>query len=127
MEATVEKPVLPQLRLCDGGYLMSAYKLSNGHYLDISHSSDDHGGYWDYTLFDENGAIVDGGQFDDDHYPIESTAIHDILSGYDMENETLEQVSDSIIDEFYEKDLEPSDRDIEMGFDPYLGCYTDDC
>ena len=21
----------------------------------------------------------------------------------------------------------PEDRDIEMGFDPYLGCYTDDC
>ena len=22
---------------------------------------------------------------------------------------------------------EPSDYDLEMGFDPYLGCYTDDC
>lgn len=22
---------------------------------------------------------------------------------------------------------EPSDRDLEMGFDPYAGCYTDDC
>lgn len=24
-------------------------------------------------------------------------------------------------------DVEPSDDYLEMGFDPYLGCYTDDC
>ncbi len=23
--------------------------------------------------------------------------------------------------------IEPSDDDFEMGFDPYMGCYTDDC
>lgn len=23
--------------------------------------------------------------------------------------------------------IEPSDDDLEMGFDPYMGCYTDDC
>ena len=23
--------------------------------------------------------------------------------------------------------IEPSDDQIEMGFDPYLGCYTEDC
>lgn len=24
-------------------------------------------------------------------------------------------------------DVEPSDDYLELGFDPYLGCYTDDC
>ena len=23
--------------------------------------------------------------------------------------------------------MEPDDSSLEMGFDPYLGCYTDDC
>lgn len=23
--------------------------------------------------------------------------------------------------------MEPGDDDLEMGFDPYMGCYTDDC
>lgn len=26
-----------------------------------------------------------------------------------------------------DRDYEPDDADLEMGFDPYLGCYTDDC
>lgn len=26
-----------------------------------------------------------------------------------------------------ESSFEPDDADLEMGFDPYLGCYTDDC
>lgn len=26
-----------------------------------------------------------------------------------------------------EEIFEPDDADLEMGFDPYLGCYTDDC
>ena len=25
------------------------------------------------------------------------------------------------------EDCEPDDSQLEMGFDPYLGCYTDDC
>ena len=25
------------------------------------------------------------------------------------------------------EEFEPGDADLEMGFDPYLGCYTDDC
>ena len=25
------------------------------------------------------------------------------------------------------EDDEPDDIDLDMGFDPYLGCYTDDC
>lgn len=39
-----------------------------------------------------------------------------------------------LLDEILEKleaeegyNAEPSDSDLEMGFDPYLGCYTDDC
>ena len=28
---------------------------------------------------------------------------------------------------YYNPDLEPADIDDDMGFDPYLGCYTDDC
>lgn len=27
----------------------------------------------------------------------------------------------------YNPDLEPADIDDDIGFDPYLGCYTDDC
>lgn len=26
-----------------------------------------------------------------------------------------------------EDSYEPDDSDLEMGFDPYMGCYTDDC
>lgn len=38
-----------------------------------------------------------------------------------MENEEYEEL------EFEAYDYEPDDSDLEMGFDPYLGCYTDDC
>lgn len=31
------------------------------------------------------------------------------------------------IDEEEEEDEEPADIDDDCGFDPYLGCYTDDC
>ena len=27
----------------------------------------------------------------------------------------------------YNSDLEPADIDDDCGFDPYMGCYTDDC
>ena len=38
-----------------------------------------------------------------------------------MENEEYEEL------EFEACDYEPDDSNLEMGFDPYLGCYTDDC
>ena len=33
------------------------------------------------------------------------------------------------IDSYIENDdvPEPSDDELEMGFDPYMGCYTEDC
>ena len=31
------------------------------------------------------------------------------------------------LEETDECDEEPSDYDLEIGFDPYLGCYTEDC
>ena len=41
----------------------------------------------------------------------------DILYGYD-----------NIDDDEYEDDLDwEESTDLEMGYDPYLGCYTDDC
>ena len=27
----------------------------------------------------------------------------------------------------YDRDYEPEDIDCDCGFDPYLGCFTDDC
>jgi len=36
----------------------------------------------------------------------------------DFTKEVMEEEND---------DLEPSDDYLEMGFDPYLGCYTEDC
>lgn len=27
----------------------------------------------------------------------------------------------------YDRDYEPDDIDYDCGFDPYLGCFTDDC
>ena len=40
-----------------------------------------------------------------------------------VDGETGEIIASS--DEFW--DEEPSDANLECGFDPYAGCYTDDC
>ena len=32
-----------------------------------------------------------------------------------------------LVEDKLAEECEPSDADLEMGFDPYLGCYTDDC
>lgn len=45
-----------------------------------------------------------------------------MISQIDMLNEEIERLKDALDDCGYE---EPAD--LEMGFDPYLGCYTDDC
>lgn len=34
---------------------------------------------------------------------------------------------DELMDREYSKEAEYNDSDLEIGFDPYLGCYTDDC
>lgn len=41
-------------------------------------------------------------------------------------DETGEEVAYSDLPEEYFED-EPADIDDDCGFDPYLGCYTDDC
>ena len=43
-----------------------------------------------------------------------------------MWDETGEEVAYSDPSEEYFED-EPADIDDDCGFDPYLGCYTDDC
>lgn len=34
---------------------------------------------------------------------------------------------DELMDREYSEEAEYDDSDLEIGFDPYLGCYTDDC
>ena len=34
---------------------------------------------------------------------------------------------DELMDREYSEETEYDDSDLEIGFDPYLGCYTDDC
>ena len=34
---------------------------------------------------------------------------------------------DELMDREYSEEAEYDDSDLELGFDPYLGCYTDDC
>ena len=59
--------------------------------------------------------------------------LNDLLSDMELERTDYEPVPETIIDEFElmaeaeaAEDI-PEPDDLEMGFDPYLGCYTDDC
>jgi len=53
----------------------------------------------------------------------------------DLPRETAVQIIEYILEQWHnathEIDLdqvvEPDDDQLEMGFDPYLGCYTEDC
>ena len=44
-----------------------------------------------------------------------------------VDGETGEVIESSDDWDDYDKDYEPADIDSDMGFDPYLGCMTDDC
>ena len=41
--------------------------------------------------------------------------------------DVLDMDTGEIIAEYNRWDYEPDDIDDECGFDPYMGCYTDDC
>ena len=68
---------------------------------------------------------------EDGNYEITLSA-EDIL---DLPRETAVQIIEYILEQWHnathEIDLdevvEPDDDQLEMGFDPYMGCYTDDC
>ena len=46
---------------------------------------------------------------------------------FDMDEGRVIYQRDSWADEQYYNESYPNDCDNDMGFDPYLGCYTDDC
>lgn len=52
-----------------------------------------------------------------------------IAAGWDTINNYIMYLDDcdSFETEEEEEDIEPDDSNIEMGFDPYMGCYTEDC
>lgn len=41
-----------------------------------------------------------------------------------VDGETGEVIASS---DDYDEDYEPADIDSDMGFDPYMGCFSDDC
>jgi len=51
----------------------------------------------------------------------------------DLPRETAVQIIEYILEQWHDACHEeeesdyPEDANLEMGFDPYLGCYTDDC
>ena len=54
----------------------------------------------------------------------------DLPEGWDEDGEVFEDdfEDDDFEDEdFEDEDFEESDFDLDMGFDPYMGCYSDDC
>lgn len=44
-----------------------------------------------------------------------------------VDNETGEVIESSDDWDDYDENYEPEDIDSDMGFDPYLGCFSDDC
>ena len=44
-----------------------------------------------------------------------------------VDGETGEVIESSDDWDDYDKDYEPADIDSDMGFDPYMGCFSDDC
>ena len=56
------------------------------------------------------------------------------ISGYDVDfsplfsgNPLWEKLANEFSDEFCIQDFDEDDCDYEVGFDPYLGCFSDDC
>ena len=47
---------------------------------------------------------------------------------YLADGETGEVIESSVdLDDYEPADVEPDDIDSDMGFDPYMGCFSDDC
>lgn len=44
-----------------------------------------------------------------------------------VDGETGEVIQSSDDWDDYDEDYEPADIDGDMGFDPYMGCFSDDC
>lgn len=44
-----------------------------------------------------------------------------------VDGETGEIIESSDDGDDYDEDYEPADIDSDMGFDPYMGCFSDDC
>ena len=44
-----------------------------------------------------------------------------------VDGETGEVIESSDDWDDYDEDYEPADIDSDMGFDPYMGCFSDDC
>ena len=49
----------------------------------------------------------------------------DLPEGWDEDGEVFED--DFEDEDFEDEDFEESNFDLDMGFDPYMGCYSDDC
>lgn len=69
---------------------------------------------WDCPYFDANGCCMMYPEFD----PINEC--EDFANFWDVGE-------DYICDTEEEEEEEYDDCDNDMGFDPYMGCYTDDC
>lgn len=50
-----------------------------------------------------------------------------VADGWQADNETWEEWEEEEEDDAEWEEVEEDDDDLEIGFDPYLGCYTDDC
>lgn len=80
------------------------------------------------TVMIPQDAVSEAVDCGDGEFEITLTA-EDIL---DLPRETAIKVIEYILTQWYdacheEKSDYPEDAGLEMGFDPYLGCYTDDC
>ena len=80
-----------------------------------------------YFIYIENRMIaeVEGDEFAWEVYR-KTCELADLLgeTASLVDGETGEVIESS---DDWDKDYEPADIDSDMGFDPYMGCFTDDC
>lgn len=83
-----------------------------------------------YSIYIENRMIaeVEGVEFAWEIYR-KACELADLLGEIAVlvDNETGEVIESSDDWDDYDEDYEPEDIDSDMGFDPYLGCFSDDC
>lgn len=84
------------------------------------------GSSWTYNFqFTTLKAALEWAQFQIENRPIS----FDIEHIYIVDDSTAELLADCTPDksESFEDEYDDWDCDNDMGFDPYLGCYTEDC
>lgn len=80
-----------------------------------------------YYIYIENRMVAEaeGCEFAWEVYR-KTCEVADLLSevAHLVDGETGEIIQSS---DDYDEDYEPADIDSDMGFDPYMGCFSDDC